>query len=48
VPNKDPPTGHWITKTVIKGKYTRLPYLLNCKPVTSGSTILEFYQACLE
>jgi len=50
VPNEDPSTGYWITKTVIKGKYTELPYLLNCKPVqqTSGPTMLEFYQACLE
>jgi len=30
--NKDPSIGHWITETVIKGKYTRLPYLLLIQP----------------
>ena len=50
VPNKDPPKGHWITESVIKGKYTGLPYLLNCKPVqqNSGPKMVELYQSSLE
>jgi len=50
VPNKDPNTGHWITETVIKGKYTGLPYLLNAYPVqqNEGPTMLEFYQHALK
>jgi hypothetical protein len=49
VPNKDPPKGHWITETTMKGAATGLPFLLNCYPVQqeSGPTCLELFQACL-
>jgi hypothetical protein len=49
VPNKDPKLGHWITETVIKGRFSGLPYLLSAYPVqqNEGPTMLEFYQHSL-
>jgi hypothetical protein len=50
VPNKDPPSGHWITETTVKGATTGLPFLVNCYPVQQpeGPTCLELYKACLD
>jgi hypothetical protein len=36
VPNKDPPWGHWIMETVIKGSHTGLPFI-NCFPAQQDS-----------
>ena len=49
IPNKDPPNGHLIVETTLKGSSTQLPFLLNSYPVQQhdGPTMLEFFQAAL-
>lgn len=46
VPNKDPPSGHWITEATMKAPLSGLPFLVNATPVqqAEGPSMLEFYQ----
>ena len=49
VPNKNPPTGHWITEATMKGPHTGLPYLIAAFPIQQhqGPSMLEMYQTSL-